>query len=680
MIAAGFFLYSEMTMPVSGIKTEKIGTITFRKEYAERKYTREVIWQELEQNSPVYNFDSIRTVKNSAASIHLNDGTVVDLEENTLVLVSVDSDNVDIELSDGSIFAESGKKDSAHKLNILASNIRVAANGASVNISKKGDNLKLDVANGNVSLAGKKVKAGQLAVMSGKDVNVKNAAVRDLSPENNHYAVSGTSRKMVVLSWKMNKTERVFLEVSRRYDFKKRLFAVNTAEKSYTHNFSEGVYYWRVSTPGSDNYVSPVNRLIVVCNAAPVITEPVKSERYSYRKKLPLVRFRWKGKSYARNYLLQISAKKNFSSIIAEKTVRGESLALDSLKKGDYYCRVGALYPYSKKAVFSRPQPFKILRTESVSSPSLIFTPENRKGSIMHIESQGIVFNWSSIYDAEHYIFELAKDRGFKKNLLLKKTNMNSVKIREKIPEGDYYWRVRAVASDGTESRPSKAGKIRLVKILPLRLISPADRALVNYSEAGTEFLWSDPNRAGSYIVEIFRDIRMKNLLHKIKSGNRSVSVKGLSAGEYYWRVMIDGKVSSAVKLSSFNVIDNIDSPEGLYPAGGNTVDLGQKKSLIFKWKPVRGAASYTIELFYYKGNYKKRIFTTSVNDTRYTVRDYSVLDTDTYFWQVKALKKHKGRVIGESPYSRKYFRISLGEKSRPEKIDITSPKVIYVD
>ena len=46
---------------------EKVGTITFKRQIAQRKYGSQVIWEEIEKNTPVYNNDSIRTAEESMA-------------------------------------------------------------------------------------------------------------------------------------------------------------------------------------------------------------------------------------------------------------------------------------------------------------------------------------------------------------------------------------------------------------------------------------------------------------------------------------------------------------------------------------------------------------------------------------------------------------------------------------
>jgi hypothetical protein len=45
------------------------------------------MWEEIAQESPVYNYDAIRTLEYSSAVISLNDGTSIELDQNTMLVV-----------------------------------------------------------------------------------------------------------------------------------------------------------------------------------------------------------------------------------------------------------------------------------------------------------------------------------------------------------------------------------------------------------------------------------------------------------------------------------------------------------------------------------------------------------------------------------------------------------------
>ena len=72
---------------LSKLDEEPIATITFKYKNAERKFLDRVLWDRLKQESPVYNGDTIHTAENSEATVYFQDGTILELLENTMAQV-----------------------------------------------------------------------------------------------------------------------------------------------------------------------------------------------------------------------------------------------------------------------------------------------------------------------------------------------------------------------------------------------------------------------------------------------------------------------------------------------------------------------------------------------------------------------------------------------------------------
>lgn len=103
-----YYLYREFTTHEIKTGGEKIGTITFKKRSASRRFSESVMWEEIAQESPVYNYDAIRTLEYSSAVISLNDGTSIELDQNTMLVVILSRKGVDINFDSGGVSAKSG--------------------------------------------------------------------------------------------------------------------------------------------------------------------------------------------------------------------------------------------------------------------------------------------------------------------------------------------------------------------------------------------------------------------------------------------------------------------------------------------------------------------------------------------------------------------------------------------
>ena len=80
-----FLFFASMYASSSYGATEKLGTLIFKKRAATRKHVNALSWNVLQNNTPVYELDVIRTASQSEASIEFDDGSSIDLLENTLI-------------------------------------------------------------------------------------------------------------------------------------------------------------------------------------------------------------------------------------------------------------------------------------------------------------------------------------------------------------------------------------------------------------------------------------------------------------------------------------------------------------------------------------------------------------------------------------------------------------------
>src|SRR5574344_1026593 len=69
----------------SSIRTDKtkIATVNYKYKVAQRKFNDRVLWERVQQNSPLYDGDTVRTADLALATIYFSDGAVIELNENT---------------------------------------------------------------------------------------------------------------------------------------------------------------------------------------------------------------------------------------------------------------------------------------------------------------------------------------------------------------------------------------------------------------------------------------------------------------------------------------------------------------------------------------------------------------------------------------------------------------------
>ncbi|MGL4370871.1 MAG: FecR domain-containing protein, partial [Spirochaetota bacterium] len=203
-------LYLDYTSRIRASQTEQIGTITFKKKTAERKYGDQMIWEDVGQQTPVYNYDSLRTAEGASAVVRLKDGTNIDLDENTLIMLSVSAKGADIDLSGGSIFAKTGEAGKGKAvMNIRSGGAAVEVADGALNMTKtSGKTVDLSVTSGAAVLSGGasapvSIGPNQTAVVSDGKADLKANSLVLQSPSPNSYFVrTPSAAQSVLFEWK----------------------------------------------------------------------------------------------------------------------------------------------------------------------------------------------------------------------------------------------------------------------------------------------------------------------------------------------------------------------------------------------------------------------------------------------------------------------------------------------
>jgi len=315
-----------------------------------------------------------------------------------------------------------------------------------------------------------------------------------------------------------------------------------------------------------------------------------------------------------------------------------------------------------------------------------------------------ILFEWSAKGD-ELPIVEVSPDRLLKNQVL--QLQSKEKRVAKEFTEGIYYWKLKTVDGDLTETR-----KFRIIKNPPLSLIAPSDNRQIKTKtgESLVNFLWSKRELALSYHFEISNDNTFKNLIVSRNVFKNRISIP-LSLGQYYWRVRSVDSIpgaNSKTGINSFTIekedipepvaiseeetkaedvaqpnADNsykptsgnplkkdsppnkIANPTLLFPRPNSVVDMNRLDSIPFKWVAVAGAKSYTIKFFQISNG--EVILQTETTAPNFNFTQLDKLDVGNFSWTVEAIPgletAEKGTTTGK-------FTITLADQpAAPETI-----------
>ncbi len=182
-------------------------------------------------------------------------------------------------------------------------------------------------------------------------------------------------------------------------------------------------------------------------------------------------------------------------------------------------------------------------------------------------------------------------------------------------------FRERTKVSAGEEARVSEKPEAPVVVVQQeVRLAAPAHGAKV--AAAGTELSWEARGFKGSARVEIARDERFAQLVHKVEVGTSRLKVPPLAAGEYFWRV-VAGEAASEARRFAVVIEARTVKPELLAPFNGERLS-GEDVRARLIWRAVPGAKGYRVSW----GAEEMRVVATSVTTPP--------LASGAYEWRVR--------------------------------------------
>lgn len=694
----GYLLYADI-MGRSGMgKTKLIGKVTAKRNTAERKFSSQVVWDEVSKGSSLYNYDTIRTTDHSEATLRLIDGTVITLNENSMILLSVSEKELDIKFIQGTMSAKQAdvKGTAARNVTIQSGETKVSLKNGDVSLSQDRDNqLQMTVNRGKAKLEtdGKeKIINENQNIVAGKDsIRLYDLTIKLISPDNNAYFPSTPNKTTVPCSWEQPRGDYdAYLEIAANPSVADPLIRMKANRNNAAAKLDNGVYYWRVTAKHktTDKVESSEIRKFTIVNDKPVdLIAPANRSVIRYRDEKPMIDFLWSKNETVSRYRLMVSDNPNMAATSVNTVVEGNRIAINNLGQNTYYWKVAAVSEMERPGnnAESAVHTFTVAKTEKIEPPEPI-APSNKK--TIHpraITQRGLNFTWTkdpSIIDTNLVI---AEDRDFSKVIVNKNSKNNSYRLMDKLKVGTYYWSLRGIMGDGSKTESSRTVSFNVEETGSIKLLEPADRSIiynqVNKTVSDVGFSWSKTDLEGTFVLQVSRN--------RDFTASRDVSVTDLSStipkmpeGRYFWRVrLLDENKSELLTsaVNSFEIMSLLDAPLPLMPVGGNSVNMLKRDTLDFYWKPVRNASFYRIGLYQLKAGIHYSVATFETRANAYKFSELSKLDEGKFMWTLQAIETEAGtdRVKRKSEEVKAVFDITLGIK---KDLKLDTNKVINTE
>jgi large repetitive protein len=221
-------------------------------------------------------------------------------------------------------------------------------------------------------------------------------------------------------------------------------------------------------------------------------------------------------------------------------------------------------------------------------------------------------FAWTPVAKADKYEFQISADAGMNSPVLGDGkdaffTRNTRATLLKTIPNGTYWWRVRASNAAGESSAWTQPRSFRKLWNLVPALQSPTSGSALSFPANPVVLKWSGVPGAAHYLVSAASDPSLGSLvLHYANqddpkgapnvAATSAAITAALAPGSYYWGVTpvdAEGNRGVATPVASFTWLwpsttavhleDLNPAPEAYDPR--------------FSWSPVPGAARYEVEI-----------------------------------------------------------------------------------
>jgi len=686
----GWALWKNFTTYLQPAGAEEIGTIIYKRKVAQRKYSDRAIWEELRSNAPLYSYDSVRTAEDSEATLVLKDGTEISLDENTLILLDFDRDNRNIEFLSGNITTTRAEDEAPSSTGIAAAAtpppLTIVSRGSKVemrdrslarlSVSEKGS-LDVAVSKGTVDLVvaeGKReVKEHEKAVVSedARTATVERVPLSMTSPAHDSFWLSYGGESRVAFSWRSEPPRASYgLEVSRSSAFESVLRDERFASPEGSLALGPGTYYARAyaETEGGARTRAQAIRFTVIEDRPPAPESPPEGSAYAYRVAPPSSRFSWEPSRAAASHVLEIARDEAFANVVARSPSGGSFTQAAVPGEGRFFWRIVPVYAF--KAAGAEPLPssarsFAVSRMAQIPAAELLSPRDGETIPVKAVEETGLRFSWKPEPESIASVITIARDAAMADTVGVRESRTSALEYGEKLPAGNYWWRVVTRDSEGNESPPSKPSAFSISLAPPVvRLASPAEGA---EADAALRFEW-EAEGATAFALELSEDEAFGSPIKRETTLPRA-DLRDLRPGRLWWRVKAIGPRGielSSSETRSLRILPPLPAPRPLSPEEGEGLDLAGAAAVQFSWSAADGADGYSFRLVGADGKAIRE--EGSVTGVSYRFTDVEALDPGRYRWEIAAYQTRPDRVR-RSETAGAAFAVERNARIRPPEL-----------
>ncbi len=657
-------------------QNQNIGTFNVSTNDVRRKSDDSFLWVPVSTTDKVYLRDSIFTGNASRATLNFDDGSTIEIKENSMITLNMNQGQIQLDLRYGDLITALKEK----------SQIEVTAGEQKFNLKQQNDGpsrvqiqklrtkrMKVKLLEGNAQFTNKGnnekislIKENQLTVSTpGLTKTAAEIIQTPLKPaihlvtEDKTPVLLLKKGEIFPLRWDAKDLSSFRIEISSKSDFSKKEYSspANASPHEFKVELGMGWYFWRVigiDDSETDVVKSEVRRLFVSYLEGPKITSPSPNANLLFESRPPIENFStdinlsWISKQAFLSFEWQISDTSDFKKIIAFDRATQSSIKSPQLKAGSYFLRVRGFLDEDKVSPWSNPQPWKISVSEKKYSPlelitkNIKFNPMLAKRQPSSIQNP--VISWKKHPNAKSYLIETSKTRDFKQKIVFETTTTQWNWLQYNL--GTHFFRVFAKGTTEIESPSSDIGTLKVdisnPELTPTpKIVKESEVIGSTAPKVEVPITWTPIPFANKYLLEFDKDSSFKKPIQRQVTSN-SETIELPEPGKYHARVIAYQNNQPITNYSNAELIEyeyhaKLAPPKLQEP--GNKVNIFLQKDIEpliwLVWSNDPRSVGYELEISA-NPEFSKIVMRKKVNESRFLIT--TRIPLTTIYWRVKAL------------------------------------------
>jgi hypothetical protein len=596
---AMYLFWQDLNRTLTRLSETPVGTLSYKYHIVQRRFRDRLVWNRLQQSSPLYNGDRIHTADFSDATITLVNEDVITMLENTLIQLFFDQAGARIDLFEGNIGIQA--KEDGLNLRSGANQVKLSAGSiAGARVDSQGFHFWL--IEGYAAL---RTATGSQGMRTGSAVTIRADGSIDTGPQvvvltplpYQRIVTASSAPVEINFSWKpinFPPNEQVRLEIAGDQRFTRMIHTLN-AQTSATVELPPGTFWWRTFAASRISATANITmgKLSVIVAPPPVLVSPAEGKVYSYRVSPEAIRFQWSASPETDEvpaYLLEAADNPRMQAPRLRTTVRGFSLLYSGLTDGTWYWRVSPVYAeYQGTFAVSPPVSFAIRQgdeTTPVRIPPVVPLPKPEAPRSVRLEyppsghaftgldalRQPGIIRWSSTEPLGKSRFILSRNQNPRSSVPVVDLTDPGKSIRlPPLTPGTYYWTIQAETPEGLDISAAQPFSFRVLepKVAPVTLDFPKQghsfTGLAALRQSGV-IRWSSTEVVGTSRFVLSRNpapLQGTAILDLTDPG-RTITLPELAPGTYYWTIRAktpEGLDISATAPARFQVLPTPQEP-----------------------------------------------------------------------------------------------------------------------